>query len=89
MAETQSTQLSEAQGYLAMFLFLNSYWEEGKRQSEDIAGLLSEMNPFGWREGSDRENLQSSDPAIWPQWKDAVERVLRGEPDPKRYRLTR
>jgi len=89
MAETDSKRLTEAQAYLAMFLFLDAYWDRGKRQSIDIAGLLGDLNPFIWRGAAKSGNLPTGDPAMWPDWEEAVSRVRRGEPDPERYRLKR
>jgi hypothetical protein len=65
--------LTERQAYDAMFLFLHEYWEEGKRSSDDIAGLLGDMQRgFPWADDG------TADPAMDEAWKRCVARILNG-----------
>jgi len=79
LSETRSTTLlkmdnkilSKKQAYLAMFTFLEAYYERGK--SDEIGVMLSSMSLLA--DGG------SADPAFLSDWDDAVERVLSGDID--------
>ncbi len=65
--------LTERQAYDAMFLFLREYWEEGKKSSADIAGLLSDLQRgFPW------DDEGSADPAMDDVWNRCVQAILEG-----------
>jgi hypothetical protein len=68
-----SQNLSPDQAYLAMFAFLQSYWERGR--SEDIAGLLGSMSLL--------EDGSPADPALASDWKDAIRLAAGGRVDSK------
>ena len=61
--------LTEEQAYLAMFSFLEA--EYLLTSSDEIGGLLGSMSllPGG----------STADPAVKEQWKESVDRALRGE----------
>jgi hypothetical protein len=61
--------LTEKQAYEAAILFLEQWWVRGGKRSEDVAGLLSDMTPGLWADGS------SNDPAQWTDWLESVERA--------------
>ena len=61
--------LTEKQAYDAMILFLDAWWQEGGKKSDDIAGLLGDMHPGLWADRS------PNDPAMWSSWLDAIERA--------------
>lgn len=64
--------LTQKQAYLAMFKFLEQYWERGK--SEEIACILSNMSLSVWADGT------PGDPAYIQDWDDAVKAVFAGSP---------
>lgn len=64
-----------------MLLFLHDYWERGNRADEGIADLLSNCAVGLWSGGTPDEPM-TADPAMWHDWKSAVERVLNGEGPP-------
>jgi hypothetical protein len=66
--ETPRT-LDELAAFDAMRTFLEAYWERGGKSSEDIANLLSNLNRSVWANG------MPGDPAMWQDWRDAVEAV--------------
>ncbi len=60
--EDQEIMLTTEEAFAAMFEFLNSYWREFK--TANVADVLSDAHPaYGG---------QSSDPAVWEQWLQAV-----------------
>ncbi len=64
-------KLTSKQAYLAMFSFLEAYYERGK--SDEIGGMLSSMSLL--------EDGGTADPAIANDWNDAVSKVLNYEVD--------
>jgi hypothetical protein len=64
--------LTITEGFRAMLVFLDRYYERGGSQSEDIAALLSGISQTLWADGS------TNDPAQWQDWLDAV-RAAKGE----------
>jgi hypothetical protein len=63
--------LSPEQAYLAMFAFLQNYWERGR--SDDIAALLGSMSLLA--DGT------PADQALATDWKDAVRVAVAGRVD--------
>ena len=63
--------LTPHQAYLAMFAFLEQYWERGS--SEEIAALLGSLSLL--------PNGESADPASVLDWNKAVELVIAGKVD--------
>jgi len=70
--------LTPHQAYLAMFAFLEQYWQRGS--SEDIAALLGSLSLLA--DGA------SADPALVSDWNLAVESALTGNVD-ARLRLSK
>ncbi len=62
-------KLTTQQAYLAMFSFLNDYYQ--MTQSDDIGSLLGSMSFL--------ENGHTADPAVESDWMVAVERTLSGK----------
>jgi hypothetical protein len=58
--------LTEKQAYDAVCVFLDDWWRRGGRRAEDVAGLLSDLSPGLWADGS------PNDPAQWQDWLKAV-----------------
>ena len=59
------SDLSKKEAYLAMFAFLDAYYQLSP--SDEIGGLLSNMSLL--------EDGVPADPAIYDDWIDAVEKV--------------
>jgi hypothetical protein len=62
-----SETLTVRQTYLAMYQFLDHYWQTTK--SDEIAGLLGGLS-FVWSDDT------PGDPAYKIEWQDAVRKVL-------------
>ena len=65
--------LDELAAYDAMRAFLEAYWDRGGRTSEDVAVLLSFLSRDVWA------SEMPSDPAMWQDWREAVDKVSRSE----------
>ena len=65
--------LTEKQAYLAMYSFLDEYYQITK--SDSLGSLLGSMSLL--------EDGDTADPAILSDWKDAVKKVLEGEVNAK------
>lgn len=57
--------LTEKEAYLAMFYYLDAYYDRTK--SDEIGSLLGDMTLL--------EDGSPADPAIWIDWKIAIEKV--------------
>ena len=57
--------LTEWQAFVAMFHFLEEYWEQNSRTGE-VSGILSEI-------GENARPGHTADPATWGEWLKAVE----------------
>lgn len=68
------------EAYRAMFLFLENEWEITGR-SDELAVLLGSMSTL--------EDGSPVDPAIWPQWLEAVKAAREGTESTTRQHLTR
>jgi hypothetical protein len=75
--------LSLKEAYLAMFLFLETYWEIGKRTSGDIAGLLGGMNPY--QDPTSPAEFATPDGAMWQTWLRAVRGATDQDADLSRF----
>jgi hypothetical protein len=75
--------LSLREAYLAMFLFLETYWEIGKRTSDDIAGLLGGMNPY--QDPDSPDEFATPDGAMWYDWLQAVRSATDRDADLSRF----
>ncbi len=62
--------LDELTAYDAMCAFLEAYWEQGGKSSEDIATLLGSLSREVWANG------MPGDPASWSDWRTAVDAAL-------------
>jgi hypothetical protein len=62
-------RLSSLQAYLAMFEFLRRHYERGP--TDEIGGLLGGLSLLA--DGG------TADPAVWPDWEEAVASVLAAE----------
>jgi hypothetical protein len=67
----QLRNLTELEAFDVMRAFLEAYWERGLRSSDDLAVLLGSVNR-GHADGSPMDLAQ------WPDWQEAVEKVLQG-----------
>ncbi len=68
-----NSNLTEKQAFLAMYSFLDEYYQITK--SDDVGSLLSSMSLL--------EDGGTADPAILSEWKDAVKKVLEGKVNAK------
>ena len=67
--------LSELAAFDAMKQFLEAFWERGRRESEDIALMLSFLSRDVLANG------MPADPAMWSDWRAAVDKVVVPEAD--------
>jgi hypothetical protein len=58
--------LTEKEAFDAMIVFLDAWFQRGGKRSDDLAGLLGDLTPGLWEDGS------PNDPAQWPDWQEAV-----------------
>jgi hypothetical protein len=81
-----SENISLTTAYIAMYRFVEAYWERGNRVEGSVTLLCSDMAPFSdpKAEGS----IWTSDPAFWNDWVKAVEVAVDlgplPNPDPSR-----
>lgn len=68
---TKKTDLNQHEAYLAMFEFLENFYERTK--SDDVAVLLSSMSLL--------EDGQPADSAIWGDWLRCISIVKQGHTD--------
>ena len=76
MPTTPESPLTYRQAYFVMFEFLRRHYERGP--SDEIGGLLGSLSLLP--DGS------PADPAMWPDWEQAVAAVLTAEQLPAGYR---
>ncbi len=62
--------LNELEAFDAMRGFLKAYWERGGKKSDDLAGLLGNLNRDAWVNG------QPLDIAQWDDFRAAVNAVV-------------
>src|ERR1700677_1081853 len=79
-------EISVTTAYIAMYQFIDAYWERGRQAGGDVGLLRSDMAPFvvPKRPGS----IWTSDPAFWNDWLKAVAKAREigplANPDPSR-----
>ena len=73
--EVASEPLTSREAYLAMYYFVDSYWERGGKRDRSIMLLRKAMQPF--RDQPDRATVVTDDPAFWTDWTAAVARAKR------------
>lgn len=61
--------LDELAAFDAMRIFLNDYWEIGGKSEEEIASLLGSLQRGIWGDGG------PADPAMWSDWRKAVQAI--------------
>lgn len=59
------------EAYIYIFRILNKYWYA--THDDGLGDILSEMNPFLWKDGN------SADPAAWEDWLRVVQTVTSKE----------
>lgn len=64
------TQISDKQAFLAMFLFLEAYWERNGRP-DALGSLLGSMMAL--------QDGRPADSAMWADWLVALERAIAAE----------
>ena len=68
---TANDCLSNRDAYLAMFYFVDAYWQRGGRGDGSVTLLRHDLGPMA---DPDNENaLMTTDPAFWTDWLAAVE----------------
>ncbi len=67
--------LSLTEAYLAMYYFVEAYFERGRRSDCGMVMLVSNLGP---REAPNQPGVAiTSDPAFWSDWIAAVQRARR------------
>jgi hypothetical protein len=70
-APTES--LTPREAYLAMYYFVDAFWERGGRRDSNVMLLRTWMMPF--KEQPDPDAVATDDPAFWDYWIEAVEKA--------------
>ncbi len=65
------TMISVHDAYLALYYFINAYWERGKRREGSVTLLSHAVGPRGRSEITGA--VETNDPAMWGDWLAAVE----------------
>jgi hypothetical protein len=65
------TMISVHDAYLALYYFINAYWERGKRREGSVTLLLTAVRPLERAESTGA--VETNDSAMWGDWLDAVE----------------
>ena len=63
--------LSVRDAYLAMFYFVDAYWQRGERGDGSVTLLRHDLGPAA--DPDDENVLITTDPAFWTDWLVAVE----------------
>ena len=63
--------LSIRDAYLAMFYFVDAYWQRGGRRDGSVTLLCNDLGPMV--DPDDENALMTTDPAFWTDWLAAVE----------------
>jgi hypothetical protein len=63
--------LTIREAYLAMYYFIEAYWQRGRRTDGSVTLLLSDAGPTA-DPGND-DTLLTTDPAFWSDWLAAIE----------------
>jgi hypothetical protein len=67
------SSLSEREGYLAMFYFLNDYFARGGKRDSGMVMLVHDARPLV--DPTSPDALRTTDPALWDDWKAAIRRA--------------
>lgn len=65
--------LTPQEAYLAMYYFIDAYWERGRRNDGNAFLLRHAVGPEA--DPDDAEAYWTTDPACWSYWVDAVEKA--------------
>ena len=65
------TMISVHDAYLALYYFINAYWERGGRRDGNVTLLAHAVGPLERSEGTGA--VETNDPAMWRDWLAAVE----------------
>jgi hypothetical protein len=63
--------LTPRQAYLAMYYFIDAYWQRGGQLDGSVRLLRHAVGPTA--DPSDESVLQTADPASWTDWLTAIE----------------
>jgi hypothetical protein len=63
-------QISVTTAYIAMYRFVEAYWERGKRRDGSVTLLCSDLTPYV--EPKVEGAIWTSDPAFWNDWLEAI-----------------
>jgi hypothetical protein len=73
-------QISVRDAYIAMYHFVDAYWERGGRRDGSVTLLRHALGPTV--DPHDETALQTGDPASWSDWLAAVRTAdIKGLPD--------
>jgi hypothetical protein len=76
----KDARLSLPEAYLAMYYFVEAYWERGGRADGILTMLVHDLGPLA--DPTSPDTLETTDPAFWSDWVAAVKRALaEGFPD--------
>jgi hypothetical protein len=70
---TDDETLGLGEAYLAMYHFVDAYWERGGRRDGSITLLRHAMGPSGM--ASEDGPVDTADPAFWNDWIKAIEKA--------------
>jgi len=73
-----SEQISIRDAYIAMYRFVDAYWERGGRRDGSVTLLRHALGPTA--DPNNESALQTSDPASWDDWIAAVNAAREGLP---------
>lgn len=67
--------LTPHEAYLAMYYFVDAYWERGGKRDGNVMLLRHAMMPF--KDQPDPETIATDDPAFWDDWIVAIRKARR------------
>jgi hypothetical protein len=59
--------------YLAMYYFVQAYWNRGERRDGSVTLLVNALGPSA--DPQNPEAIQTNDPAFWDDWLSAVKQA--------------
>jgi hypothetical protein len=65
--------LTPREAYLAMYYFVDAYWERGGKRDGNVMLLRKAMMPFNDQPNPD--TVATDDPAFWDDWLTAIEKA--------------
>ena len=68
------TQLSPREAYLAMYYFVDTYFQRGRNRDTGLVMLMSNLRPKV--DPTDEAALWTDDPGLWSEWLAAVDKAL-------------